>query len=62
MHAFHLCVDVHHHQVDAPHELPTAILGTSCTLRAGEWVVALGSPLFLTNSVTGKGDNTLIIC
>lgn len=31
--------------------LPVIKLGTSNDLRAGEWVVAIGSPFSLTNSV-----------
>ena len=39
-------------KVDSNEPLPYAQLGTSAGLRVGEWVLALGSPLHLHNSVT----------
>lgn len=39
-------------KVDSVEPLPCAQLGTSAGLRVGEWVLALGSPLHLHNSVT----------
>ena len=39
-------------KVDSSDPLPCARLGTSAGLRVGEWVLALGSPLHLHNSVT----------
>jgi len=39
-------------KIDAGQPLPCAKLGKSRNLRPGEWVVALGSPLMLANSVT----------
>ncbi|CAL5219537.1 g1388 [Coccomyxa viridis] len=39
-------------KVDSTEPLPCAQLGTSAGLRVGEWVLALGSPLHLHNSVT----------
>ena len=39
-------------QIEAPERLPVIELGTSSHLRAGEWVVALGSPLSLQNTAT----------
>ena len=39
-------------KVNSPRPLPVVRLGTSRDLRPGEWVVALGSPLHLQNTVT----------
>lgn len=39
-------------KVNSPRPLPVVTLGTSKDLRPGEWVVALGSPLHLKNTVT----------
>jgi len=39
-------------KVDSKDKLPAATLGSSSALRVGQWVVALGSPLHLQNSVT----------
>ena len=39
-------------KVDSPVPLPYVKLGSSRCLRVGEWVLALGSPLHLQNSVT----------
>lgn len=39
-------------RIDADAALPCVRMGTAAALRVGEWVVALGSPLHLQNSVT----------
>ena len=39
-------------KVECKEDLPTVSLGDSTGLRIGEWVVALGSPLFLNNTIT----------
>lgn len=39
-------------KIDCDEPLPTVRLGQSSQLRVGEWVVALGSPYHLKNSVT----------
>lgn len=39
-------------KIESVEALPCARLGTSAGLRVGEWVLALGSPLHLQNSVT----------
>ncbi|XP_026207564.1 serine protease HTRA1B-like [Anabas testudineus] len=39
-------------QIDAPMKLPVLLLGRSADLRPGEFVVAIGSPFSLQNTVT----------
>ncbi|XP_014674520.1 PREDICTED: serine protease HTRA2, mitochondrial-like [Priapulus caudatus] len=39
-------------RVDAGHDLPAMRLGRSADVRPGEWVVAVGSPLTLSNTIT----------
>lgn len=39
-------------RIDAGGSLPVVKLGKSSEMRVGEWVLALGSPLTLQNSVT----------
>ena len=39
-------------KIEADEVLPVAELGRSAGLRAGEWILALGSPLSLHNTVT----------
>ena len=39
-------------KIDNDGPLPAAKMGSSANLQAGEWVVALGSPLLLRHSVT----------
>src|SRR5207253_3448761 len=38
--------------IDSPHALPTATLGNSDNARVGRWVLAIGSPFGLNQSVT----------
>ncbi|MGA7953915.1 MAG: trypsin-like peptidase domain-containing protein [Gloeobacterales cyanobacterium] len=39
-------------KIQAPSALPTVEMGSSAKLRPGEWVIALGNPLRLKNTVT----------
>lgn len=39
-------------KIESAEALPSVRLGTSAGLRVGEWVLALGSPLHLQNTVT----------
>jgi serine protease Do len=39
-------------KVDAPHDLPTVKLGDSSTAQVGDWVLAIGSPFGLEQTVT----------
>jgi HtrA serine peptidase 2 len=42
--------------------LPSARLGNSAQLRQGDWVVALGCPLSLQNSITAGIVRYLLLC
>ena len=39
-------------KIDAPHDLPTVILGDSNAAQVGDWVLAVGSPFGLDQTVT----------
>lgn len=39
-------------KIDAPHDLPTVVLGDSNSAQVGDWVLAMGSPFGLDQTVT----------
>src|SRR5688572_27405419 len=39
-------------KIDAPHDLPTVTLGDSNSVQVGDWVLAMGSPFGLDQTVT----------
>eukprot|EP00730_Choanoeca_flexa_P016177 TRINITY_DN7592_c0_g1_i1.p1 TRINITY_DN7592_c0_g1~~TRINITY_DN7592_c0_g1_i1.p1 ORF type:complete len:400 (+),score=103.86 TRINITY_DN7592_c0_g1_i1:31-1200(+) len=48
---FDLETDIAIVEMEAPEPMPVVTLGKSQDLRAGEWIVAIGSPLALSNSI-----------
>lgn len=50
--SFDISSDIAVVKINSKIPLPAAVLGSSSKLRPGEWIVALGSPLHLQNSVT----------
>ncbi|KAH7422841.1 hypothetical protein KP509_12G028400 [Ceratopteris richardii] len=50
--SFDLSSDIAVVKINSKTPLPAASLGSSRKLRPGEWIIALGSPLHLQNSVT----------
>lgn len=50
--SYDLSSDIAVVKIDSKAPFPAAVLGSSQKLRPGEWIVALGSPLHLQNSVT----------
>ena len=39
-------------KIDTPHDLPTVTLGDSNAAQVGDWVLAIGSPFGLDQTVT----------